>query len=169
MRAWFADMDLVIDSCNNPALYTAVCNWTDVPYKYASCTKKGVDCSGLSKALYKQVYDLELQGGSRHIFKACEQVEQAQLEEGDLVFFKIYNDNISHVGVYLGNHKFVHASTKRGVIVSDLREQYYRTRFYRGGRIVIKEPVVEKAAAPVETPALPADTLSTGYEPASAE
>jgi hypothetical protein len=56
------------------------------------------------------------------------------LAMGDLVFFKIKKGRISHVGVYLGNDKFVHSSTRRGVIISDLNELYYKRTFFTGGR-----------------------------------
>ena len=92
MRAWFASIDVPIDSCSNPALYQEVSNWTDVPYKYAACSKSGTDCSGLSKHLYRTIYNLELKGGSRHLHQACQPVTQQELQEGDLVFFKIYSD-----------------------------------------------------------------------------
>jgi len=56
------------------------------------------------------------------------------LGEGDLVFFKIKKKRISHIGIYLGNNKFAHASVKNGVIISDMDEPYYQKRFYSGGR-----------------------------------
>ncbi|MNL77694.1 Peptidoglycan endopeptidase LytF precursor [compost metagenome] len=57
--------------------------------------------------------------------------EKEDLKEGDLVFFSIHTKRISHVGVYLGNGMFVHASSSRGVMISDL-DQAYWTRFYAG-------------------------------------
>ncbi|MGZ6519803.1 MAG: C40 family peptidase, partial [Bacteroidia bacterium] len=69
------------------------------------------------------------------IFTQCKVVSKNNLEEGDLVFFKIDGDNISHIGVYLQNNKFVHATTKKGVMVDDLDEDYYKKYYYKGGRI----------------------------------
>lgn len=154
MRAYFAEIGLPLDSCSNPQLFATVCEWTDVPYKYARCSKSGVDCSGLSKQIYRSVYNLDLKGGSRDLYHKCQPVPKEALIEGDFVFFKIYSDRISHVGVYLGNNKFVHASTKRGVIVSDLDETYYKKRFFRGGRIVLptSRPAKPQPAPPSPEP-----------------
>ena len=58
-----------------------------------------------------------------------------ELRTGDLVFFKINNDKISHVGIYLKNNKFIHASSYRGVTVNDLDESYYKKYYYASGRV----------------------------------
>jgi lipoprotein Spr len=57
------------------------------------------------------------------------------MEEGDLVFFKIEGNQVSHIGVYLQNNKFVHATTKKGVIINDLDELYYKKYYFKSGRI----------------------------------
>jgi lipoprotein Spr len=62
-------------------------------------------------------------------------IKKSALKEGDLVFFKIKQKRISHVGVYVGNNKFAHASVQNGVIISDLDEPYYKMYFYKGGRV----------------------------------
>jgi lipoprotein Spr len=58
------------------------------------------------------------------------------LKEGDLVFFKIKSSRITHIGIYLGDRRFAHASSSRGVVISNLDEPYYARHFYRGGRIL---------------------------------
>jgi lipoprotein Spr len=62
-------------------------------------------------------------------------VSREDLKEGDLVFFKINSRTISHVGIYLGNNRFAHASSSRGVVLSNLDEPYYKRYFYKGGRL----------------------------------
>ena len=62
-------------------------------------------------------------------------VSKSNLEEGDLLFFKIDGDKISHIGVYLQNNKFVHATTKKGVMIDDLDEAYYKKYYYKAGRL----------------------------------
>lgn len=57
------------------------------------------------------------------------------MKEGDIVFFKIRQSEVSHVGLYLGNDKFIHSSTSNGVIISDLKEEYYQKYFWGGGRL----------------------------------
>ena len=63
-------------------------------------------------------------------------VSREDLKEGDLVFFKINSRTISHVGIYLGNNRFAHASSSRGVVLSNLDEPYYKRYFYKGGRLI---------------------------------
>lgn len=123
------------DSCNYDELYLSVFDWLETPYKYAGRTKNGVDCSSLVKALYSEAYNLQLSGSSRDLYAQCEPVDFENLQEGDLVFFKINKSVISHVGLYLSDYKFVHASTVSGVTVADLRDDYYVKYFYDAGRI----------------------------------
>ena len=59
-----------------------------------------------------------------------------ELKEGDLVFFKINSKSISHVGVYLGDDKFAHASSSKGVMISNLNEAYWKRYYYKGGRLI---------------------------------
>jgi lipoprotein Spr len=85
--------------------------------------------------LYEKIYGKKLSGGSRDIITKCMIVERDSLKEGDLIFFTIARGAVSHVGVYLGKNKFVHASTQGGVMISDLNEPYYNKYFYKVGRI----------------------------------
>ncbi len=119
----------------NLTLYKFIDDWYGVPYKSAGKTKAGVDCSGFVSILSAQVYKKTVGGPASSIFESCEVVSQKNLKEGDLVFFKINSDKISHVGVYLKNNHFVHASTHKGVMINSLDEAYYKKYFYKGGRI----------------------------------
>lgn len=129
---------LDLDSCAYIPLYKSVSHWLGTPYRYAGKSKKGVDCSGFSKAVISEVYSYALRGSSRSIFSACESVQRGQLREGDLVFFKINSKDISHMGVYLQQGFFAHASVSRGVMVNHLDEDYYNRFFYTGARINFK-------------------------------
>lgn len=133
---YFSERNLFIDSSSNPFLYYKIYDWIGARYKYSGNTQQGIDCSGFVSEIYKNVYCTELSGGSRDIFKLTKPVNKTSLQEGDLLFFKIKKGNISHVGVYLGNNKFAHATTKIGVTISDLDEPYYKKYFYKGGRLV---------------------------------
>jgi lipoprotein Spr len=113
-----------------------VAGWIGTPYVYGGETKKGVDCSGFVKTLYKDVYNLNLYRTAFDLVKNCDPVKKKDLRTGDLVFFKINSDKISHVGIYLNDEKFVHASSsKKGVMVSDLNEAYFKKYFYSAGRL----------------------------------
>lgn len=109
----------------NLTLYRFVEEWTGVKYKYAGKDKNGIDCSGFTSRLQKDVFKKEVSGPSWSIAQNCESVKRSEVKEGDLVFFKIDSPRISHVGVYLQNGHFVHASTSKGVIISSLDEKYY--------------------------------------------
>lgn len=105
-------------------------------YVYGGSTPKGFDCSGLTMYVYKK-YGISLSHSATAQSKVGTKVERANLQPGDLVFFKNYRTNtgIGHVGIYIGNNKFVHASTeKTGVITSSLTGSY-STRYVTARRI----------------------------------
>jgi lipoprotein Spr len=120
---------------SNTKLYSFVDEWYGVPYKFGGKTKTGIDCSGFVSNLYTTVYNTPLQGTAESMFYQCKAIAKDKLQEGDLVFFKIEHDNISHIGVYLQNNKFVHASTKKGIMIDDLDEAYYKKYFYKAGKV----------------------------------
>lgn len=123
------------EKISNHTLYAFIDRWYGTTYKYGGRSKEGVDCSGLASIFYKEVFKKEINGSSSAIYEQCVPVRKDDLHEGDLVFFKIDSKEISHVGIYLQNNKFVHASVKAGVIINDLNEDYYRKYFAGGGRV----------------------------------
>ena len=135
VHTFFQSLHINIDSAQTPQLYYKIHEWLNTKYKYAGFDKHGIDCSGFTCIIYKEVYCKDIIRGSAELFKTVEPVKEKNLQEGDLVFFKIKRNRISHVGIYIGNNKFAHASVNYGVTVSDLDEEYYRKRFYRGGRV----------------------------------
>lgn len=118
-------------------LYDEVKSWIGTPYKYGGNNKRGVDCSGFVVQVYKKVYGVSLQRSSDLIYeKNCEKIKKNDLQEGDLVFFSTgRSKKINHVGIYLNSDKFIHASSSRGVIVSDLDESYYVRTYVSSGRV----------------------------------
>ena len=134
MHAFYETHCLMPDSACSPYLYYQVYDWLGTRYKYSGNSKKGIDCSGFVSEMYRNTYCIDLNGSSGSIYTQVKPIDKEQLQEGDLLFFKIRRNQISHVGVYLGNNKFAHASVHSGVVVSDLDEQYYKKYFYKGGR-----------------------------------
>jgi lipoprotein Spr len=132
---FYACHQLAPDSACSPYLYSQVYDWIGTRYQYAGKSKKGIDCSGFVSEMYRNAYCINLSGGSRDIWTCVKPVEKEELQEGDILFFKIKKGQISHVGVYLGNNKFAHASVQSGVIISDLDEAYYKKYFFKGGRL----------------------------------
>ena len=107
-------------------------------YSYTNKNAKSIVIAPMKaqvEVIYKEVYQKELKGGSADIFPKTYSLSKEQLEVGDLVFFKIRKSRISHVGIYLGNNKFVHAAVKGGVRIDSLEAPYYKKTFYRGGRL----------------------------------
>lgn len=119
----------------NPRLVHLFEDWKGTPYRYGGSSRKGIDCSGFVSMLYDSVYKSMLLGGSADIFRKLQPIEREELKEGDLVFFRIKKSRISHVGLYLSNDKFIHATTRGGVMMSDLKEPYYRRYFYKAARM----------------------------------
>ncbi len=136
IATYYHTHQLIIDSAISPFLYYQVYEWIGTRYKYSGETKKGIDCSGFVSKMYDRVYCIPLSGGSRDIYSQVKEnnIKKSELKEGDILFFKIKKGQISHVGIYLGNNKFAHASVQSGVIISDLNEPYYKKYFYKAGR-----------------------------------
>lgn len=126
----------------NKALLESVDEWYGVRYRTGGNTKTGVDCSGFTVAVYAAVYGIALPRVSREQYRISRKISITELQEGDLVFFHTSSrSNVTHVGVYLGNNRFIHASVSRGVMVNSLFEPYYVQRFVGAGRIDDKEIV----------------------------
>jgi hypothetical protein len=119
----------------NEKLYGFIDNWIGVPYRIGGIDKKGVDCSGFIFLLEKEVFNKDLTRTARTMAEKIKRKYEQDLEEGDLVFFDFDGQKFSHVGFYLHNNKFVHASTSKGVIISDLKDPWYYKYFTRAGSI----------------------------------
>lgn len=128
-------LKIEISGKENKQLIKTVADWLGVPHKLGGCDKSGTDCSCFVQNVYKIVYGKDLGRTADLQYKDCRPVDKNNLKEGDLVFFKINSDKISHVGIYLKDGKFVHASTSKGVIISSLDEDYYKKYFFSGGRV----------------------------------
>jgi lipoprotein Spr len=120
------------------ALSTFIQQWMYTPYKYGGMSKSGVDCSGFSSIAMREIFGVRIPRTAEDQYKAGETVRDGWQKAGDLVFFKnVRGRGIDHVGIFLGNNRFAHASTKKGVIISDLDEDYYHKR-YVGSRRYFK-------------------------------
>ena len=139
-------VDLPDDADTN--LIKEIDSWLGVPYKYGGKDKSGTDCSGMVFSIYNNVYGFSLNRSSYDIIQNVIKVPIEEAKFGDLVFFKIYKNRVSHVGIYLGDKKFIHASTQLGVRIDSLEMPYYRDRFYMAGRIkdeLLKKDTVDKS------------------------
>ena len=129
-------MGVAVSATSNVKLYQFVYDWLGTPYRLGGKSEKGIDCSGFAYQLYDKVFNTVIGNNSRNIFSMVNPINKEELKEGDLVFFKINSRAISHVGVYLGDNKFAHASSSRGVMISNLNAPYWKRYYYKGGRLL---------------------------------
>ena len=122
---------------SNDTLNNFVNSWLKVPYRFGGTTKKGIDCSKLAQRLYEEVFNLAIPRISRDQWKATQRVPKDSLRSGDLVFFRNGSSPTGwHVGIYLVDNYFFHASSKKnGVKISSLDESYYKKNYKGAGRI----------------------------------
>jgi hypothetical protein len=127
-------MDVEVERINNRKLIEYINQWWGVPYRIGGAAMSGIDCSAFMQVLASEAYGLKLPRTSREQANHCMEISKSELREGDFVFFNS-GRGISHVGLYLSNNKFVHASTSAGVVISDLNELYWNRRFTKAGRV----------------------------------
>lgn len=135
----YAEMMRVLpQAITNLSLYSFIDEWYGVRYHLGGNDKSGIDCSAFVQRLYEQVFRTSLVRTAFEQFNFCRLVfDTASLKEGDLVFFRIHSKRISHVGIYLMNNFFVHASSSHGVMISSLTDSYWQ-RYYAGAGEVPK-------------------------------
>lgn len=122
-----------------------IIKYLNTPYKYGGNSKNGIDCSAFTQTVFNSALDISLERSASQQYHEGEEIHSKDdLEFGDLIFFNTRRRvKPGHVGIYIGDHLFAHASTKFGVIVSSLDDAYYSKR-YMGGRRIKNLVGVEK-------------------------
>ncbi|MEX1201803.1 MAG: NlpC/P60 family protein [Ferruginibacter sp.] len=126
-------LNIEIESIINFTLFQFIEDWWRTSYRYGGTGKNGIDCSALTGLLFSTVYGISLPRTAREQYNKSKKIKRQHLSEGDLVFFNT-RGGVSHVGVYLSNDYFVHASTSNGVTISSLNDAYYSKKYIGGGR-----------------------------------
>lgn len=121
------------------ALVEEAAGWIGTPYLYGGTTRAGADCSGLVMEVYREVCGVKLPRSSSAQSRWCAPVEPEKMQPGDLVFFSADSEQVSHVGMFIGDGRMIHASSSRGVMVSALDNPYWLSRFYSIGRVTSAE------------------------------
>lgn len=119
--------------------------WLGVPYRYGGHSRKGTDCSGFVMEVFQSACDMALPRSSRDMCKYARPIDRDKLMAGDLVFFVTGSSGkVSHVGLYIGDGRIIHATTSKGVIESDLSEKYWARTFHSTGRVLDMKQDVDK-------------------------
>ena len=108
--------------------------WKGTPYRYGGLSKRGVDCSGFVYLTYRNKFGIDLPRSTEQQSNTGTPISKAHLVAGDLVFFKT-GFSKRHVGIYMGNRKFLHASTSAGVKISSMNNVYWRKKYWKAQRI----------------------------------
>jgi cell wall-associated NlpC family hydrolase len=116
------------------ALYAQFSEWRGVPYRIGGASRDGVDCSGFVQLTYQSLLGIELPRSTDVQVNAGVPVSQHELLPGDLVFFRT-GVGSRHVGIYLENRKFIHASSEKGVMISGLDDHYWSRRYWKAVRV----------------------------------
>lgn len=108
--------------------------WKGVKYKYGGDSKKGIDCSAFTQRIYKEKFDLNIPRTTRTQVKVGKHIKRSKLEMGDLVFFRTGKFD-KHVGIYMGNGDFMHASIK-GIKFTKLDKPFYKRNYWTSRRVI---------------------------------
>lgn len=114
-------------------LLKSYANWKGTKYQLGGDSKEGIDCSGLTRRIYREVYGIELPRRTYEQVKIGMRIERQNLKPGDIVYFKPEGTG-SHTAVYLGETLFINASTAKGVVISTLENTYWNKYFEFGIR-----------------------------------
>jgi cell wall-associated NlpC family hydrolase len=121
----------VVPKIVTPAAWkTEAERWVGTKYRKGGVDRTGIDCSGLTSRMYLDVAGLSLPRTVENQSRCGKTVPRSELRPGDLIFFASLTERaVDHVGLYLGDDRFVHASPSKGVVISSLRQDYYVVRF----------------------------------------
>lgn len=111
-------------------------NWLGTKYIYGGHSKAGTDCSGMIMEIFLKVINLKMPRSAWEQQEFCEIISFNSLQPGDLVFFSPGGKyRVSHVGIFIGNNEMIHASASRGVIISNLNENYFKRNYHSAGKV----------------------------------
>lgn len=123
-----------IDYSDLDKLYPYHNKWHLTPYKFGGYGRKGIDCSAFVQRAYRDLFQIDLPRTTRELARYGEKKSRSQIRTSDLLFFKTgYNSR--HVGIYLKNGDFMHASSKYGIIISNMHDPYWKEHYWMTRRV----------------------------------
>lgn len=148
-------------------LHTMAQGWEGTPYCLGGTTRRCIDCSAFVRTVYDEVFDKALPRTTEAQVREGQPVSRSELQAGDLVFFRT-GFSTRHVGIYLADGRFLHASTSLGVTTSSLNGRYWRRHYWTARRLLADfppaaHPVEPAAPTPLPAPPSPAATIRTGW------
>ena len=117
------------------SLNTQYSRWKGTPYALGGLNKTGIDCSGFVHVTFRDVFGMKLPRTTEDLADTGKNITKHQLNIGDLVFFKT-GFSKRHVGIYVGNQQFIHASTSKGVMKSNLTNPYWSQHYWKSTRLL---------------------------------
>ena len=125
---------------NKKGLFESITNWLGTPYHFGGTSDRAIDCSAFVLTMFKESTGIHLPRTAREQYTVGKVVKRSDLQFGDLIFFHTRSHAyISHVGIYLGDNLFAHASSRYGVTVSSLESTYYDKRFIGAKRLSLAD------------------------------
>jgi hypothetical protein len=138
--------ELTAAGISKRAIMDFILDWLGTPYRFGGTSTSGIDCSGFIRRLFAEVAQVWLPRTAAVQYTLGVPVAREELQFGDLVFFHTRRHAyVSHVGIYLGDNLFAHASSRGGVTISSLRSTYYSKRFIGARRLT--ERILHQLAA----------------------
>lgn len=135
-RSFYSEkLGLALEKDYDEKLIKEVIGWLGTPYVYGGEEKSGTDCSGFIQQVYKNIYGIKTARSASGLYDECIKVKKEKIRQGELVFFKINTEKVGHVGIFLQDSYFIHASSSKGVMVSSLETEYWAKYFVSGGRL----------------------------------
>lgn len=121
---------------NDQKMMDVILGYLGTPYQYGGETRSGIDCSAFTSTVYGQAVNMKLPRTTSDQVKLGTPVTREGLKFGDLMFFNTTGTNPSHVGIYIGDDLFAHASEAFGVTISSIESSYYKNRYTEARRII---------------------------------
>lgn len=110
-------------------------DWKGTRYLFGGTSKSGIDCSALLQHIFNSQFNLKIPRTTAQQHKLGQPISKNQLKAGDLIFFKTGSAR-RHVGIYVGDSKFLHASASKGVTITDINHQYWRAKYWKSKRVL---------------------------------